>query len=1034
MIGIATAILITAAAAAAAQEVEYAEALRQAQANREEEALSTLLSILRRTPSFDRAYRTMAALATRSGRGEALRQQFAEQARIHPDQPYAHTAMAELYLAERRPPEAEDAARRGTAARPLFVPAYEVWLRALQQQGRLAQAEAPLAAQAEREPSPVPRHALGMCLLVQGKARQAIPHFERALTADPALFAALYGLHHARYEVQDFAGTLSVLDRMEALVKPGDRDRRSYIAGRRGVVLKELGRHSEAVSLLESAAAAAIELGDQRRQLHFQGNLATVYGYFGDYEKASATSREMLQLARRLGDRLSEGRIHGQLARFHSAVAGYSAAIHSYQAAIDIAREVKDAGSEADQLKGLAEILAASGKADAALEYIDTAIAMVRKRKNPWLEARHLVTRAIIQRERMRVPAALAAARESRRMSQQLGDRFSEAHAALLSGELQATGGRGDLLQALALAREGQSRALEARSLIALGRLSDSLREQTRAAAHYRDALAIGKQILAPEVLWAAHAGLAAIHHKQARRHDARLHYIGAIEALEKIRAGLGRPEDRASFFSGRLDTYRGAVSLLVDLHRKEPGHGYDAEAFHYGERGRARSYLELIADSRNGRPETGADLAGPERAARARLGAVQARLLQAYAAGRGAREIEAIQRELARADEAYESLLWKAQGGASAAQDLQPLRLAEAQRELGRGRVLLEYLLGPRESFLFAVTAERLRIYRLPAAAALERDVAVLRAAVARGPSRAALSNFVVAARKLYLSLVQPAAALLASGREIIVAPDGILHYLPFEVLLSKPPAAGELDVSRLPYLVRARALSYAPSMSVLATLERDGRRTPPRTAALLAYGDVAESPRLPYSRLEVDRVAKLFPAATVRTGASATETRLKLDLAQSNHTVLHFAVHGVPHKSRPRLSGLVLRRPAAGEEEDGLLQAYEIVGLRVNARLVVLSACDTGLGKEVPGEGLAGLGQAFFHAGASAVAVSLWKVEDASTADLMVKFYQRLRAPAGLAEALRQAKLEQLGEGRHAHPYFWAGFTLVGRSRRMM
>src|SRR5262249_4311309 len=140
-----------------------------------------------------------------------------------------------------------------------------------------------------------------------------------------------------------------------------------------------------------------------------------------------------------------------------------------------------------------------------------------------------------------------------------------------------------------------------------------------------------------------------------------------------------------------------------------------------------------------------------------------------------------------------------------------------------------------------------------------------------------------------------------------------------------------------------------------------------------------------------------------------------------------LHFATHGLLDQKRPELSGLVLSR-APGSREDGLLQVYEIFNLDLDADLVVLSSCDTGLGTSVSGEGIVGVTRALLYAGAQSVVVSLWQVDDTSTPDLMIGFYRHLDQDAGKAESLRQAKLEMIRQGRFAHPFYWAPFVLIG------
>jgi CHAT domain-containing protein len=178
------------------------------------------------------------------------------------------------------------------------------------------------------------------------------------------------------------------------------------------------------------------------------------------------------------------------------------------------------------------------------------------------------------------------------------------------------------------------------------------------------------------------------------------------------------------------------------------------------------------------------------------------------------------------------------------------------------------------------------------------------------------------------------------------------------------------------------------------------------------------------------VTTIAKLYKSEEVASyfGTAATEEAVKGNKHLNTARRIHFATHGLISEQQPQYSGLVLTLdddPA----EDGLLQVYEIFNLRLNADLVVLSACRTGLGKEVKGEGVIGLTRAFMYAGARSVVVSLWRVADRPTADFMARFYRRLDQDRNKAEALRQAKLEMIqAGGRFSHPLFWAPFILTG------
>ena len=267
--------------------------------------------------------------------------------------------------------------------------------------------------------------------------------------------------------------------------------------------------------------------------------------------------------------------------------------------------------------------------------------------------------------------------------------------------------------------------------------------------------------------------------------------------------------------------------------------------------------------------------------------------------------------------------------------------------------------------------------------------------------------------------SLLSPLASRLDPLRRLVIAGDGVLHLVPFEAL--------EDEGGRL--LLERHVVSYAPSASVAGALH--ARRSARATAAvrLLAY---AEPPSealgpLPLARREAQAIAALFPAgaADVRQGAQASESWLKhADLGR--YGTLHFATHGTYDDRAPGRSALVL---APGQGEDGLLQVREIASLPLRARLVSLSACDTGLGEVVTGEGVVGLARAFLNAGADAVAMTLWRIPDASTAELMRRFYAHMRAGRPAAEALREAKLElRRDRASRRAPFHWAGVVLSG------
>jgi len=391
---------------------------------------------------------------------------------------------------------------------------------------------------------------------------------------------------------------------------------------------------------------------------------------------------------------------------------------------------------------------------------------------------------------------------------------------------------------------------------------------------------------------------------------------------------------------------------------------------------------------------------------------------------------------------------------------------LAQTQATLDEKTVLLEYQSGADASFLFAVGKNEFQVARLPNEKALRRSIETLRRSVST-PTRVGLANYLAEGRELYKSLLAPVEKLLKSKTKIVVSADGALNYLPFEVLLTNDATSASFD--KLPYLVRDFEISYTPSASVLANLKSaDDAAKPPKAFLAFAAPDYAANRAnqnlvsqttpagsaenrslnltdLRNAKIEAERIASLFPAgqAAVFTGAQATEDRAKTNELLSQYRYLHFAVHGLIDEEQPQFSSLVLSLPKTDDqpesgnpkskiEEDGLLQTPEIFNLRMRADLVTLSACETGLGQELRGEGIVGLTRAFFYAGTRSVLVSLWKVDDASTAELMTDFYELLRknGERDKAAALRQAQLKLIAGNRFSHPYYWAAFILQGKT----
>lgn len=414
-------------------------------------------------------------------------------------------------------------------------------------------------------------------------------------------------------------------------------------------------------------------------------------------------------------------------------------------------------------------------------------------------------------------------------------------------------------------------------------------------------------------------------------------------------------------------------------------------------------------------------------------------------------------------------------------------------RRVLDDETALLEYSLGEQSSYLWVITRQNAALFKLPAGSTMDQLAMDLRAQLipprlqrrnvgidvptadqqrglglgtaAPATDTAAFSR---ASHALYKVALAPAASMIGNRRLVIVA-DGALNFVPFEALVTTDRGG---DYSSLDYLIKTNKVSYAPSASVTAAV-RDQKRGVGRNILLVAdpvfsasdprvqagaaanrtevtrglgldsavkdaTGQAPQSgspltlPRLAGTRIEAEQIGRLAKASGAQgdlwLDLGANEDDLKHRDIQSYRAV-HVATHGVLDATRPQFSGLVLSLVGNKSDDDGFLRTSEVFNLRLGAPLVMLSACESGLGKVKRGEGVTGLSRAFMYAGASTVGVTLWSVADKPTAELMIDFYQRLLGPnPSPSDAIREAQLAMISGKKYGAPYYWAPFVLVG------
>jgi CHAT domain-containing protein len=532
-------------------------------------------------------------------------------------------------------------------------------------------------------------------------------------------------------------------------------------------------------------------------------------------------------------------------------------------------------------------------------------------------------------------------------------------------------------------------------------------------------------------------------------RAEAALVYAHAATLIDRIRAGYRAEGSKLSLVASATETYEEAIGNELELHRLTGEARHVEAAFRYAEKSKAgvlRDALnEAAARAFAGIPGA---LLDHERALRIDLAAADHRLAEApLEPGGGADPLHAVREKQFAQKREYEALQRRFENEYPAYYDLKyrfetatPTEVRE--RALDEGTVLVEYFLGRERIFIFTVTGQDLEVTSVAREASLEADFQELRRAfLARD-----LASQARIAHRLYRLLLAPVEGRL-EGRDLVVVPDGPLNTVPFEALVAREVGA-DPDPREIPYVVHDHAVSYAYSATLLLQgLRPRGDRPPDEFVGFApTFGEGAAStgapPPLPASRKEVTDVRGLFAKreglfggwlsgrSRIYLGGDATEARFK-SAGLERYRYLHLATHGVVDEEHPGQSRLLLS-PDPTSSEDGVLRLGEVYNLRLNADLVVLSACDTGRGQVARGEGIIGLTRGFLYAGTSSLLVSLWPVSDAAEATLVVDFYEELLGGRTKAQALRAAKLRTMNRNpEYANPYYWSSLVLLGQPR---
>ncbi len=753
---------------------------------------------------------------------------------------------------------------------------------------------------------------------------------------------------------------------------------------RKGVSLRTAALKEEAIAVrfqdlgtTGRAADALYAAGRARRQW--------------DEEGAFRNFQAALPMFRAVGDRRAAGRALNSLGPIHLAMGNPKAALANYRDALSIFRATNDTLGEATALSNLGRTQATLGQAQEALDAYDRALVLWRQLGRRPDEGKTLANRGELFQTLGKDERAFAD------FDQALPWLVGQPEAAGVfasRGYLHLEAGRtaeadADLRQALGLHRRAGDRRGEAVTLNSLGLLRQKQKRAAEARQAFESAIAAFAALGDTPNVAAALTNLGDLLVASGNAVAAEAAFR---QALPSIAAG-GRRTQEASAWIGLAKARRAQNDPRGALRAAETGLAR-IEALRTGPEGHdlRASYFATQQEAYALAVELAMELRDPGRS----LGYV----------------------ERARARSLLDALAEAGLAG-TVGPNLAPLTAREIQRQvLGPDTLLLEYSLGERRSFLWAVSRDRLDFWELPPRSVLEEAARRAHRALASTNRTLARSESEEALADLSRLLLAPAAGRL-SGRRLVVVPEGALHLVPFAALPDPAFQDGPMAAHR--------EVVTVPSASSLLAIRGGAAARPPApgVVAVLAdpvFGDSSPFPRLPQTREEARLVLSLAPPGE-RLAALGFAARRELATggALGRFRVIHFATHARVDMDDPDRSGIAL--------SNGFLRSEEIYRLRLGADLVVLSACETALGREVRGEGVVGLTRAFLHAGARRLLVSLWPVEDRATTELMARFYQGLfREHLTPAAALRRAQEETRHAPGGSDPYFWAGFVLQG------
>jgi CHAT domain-containing protein len=847
----------------------------------------------------------------------------------------------------------------------------------------------------------------------------------------------------------DFKSTVGDLKRgLSIFEATGNKEKQAHILSIFCYSYRAAADYEIAAQYHERVIKLYEELKNYKQSVEFINGLGAIKMYQGDFAAAETNHGRALQIAEAERDAPGIANSLFHLGIIYRARGNYSDSLRVYQRARLIIESLsrdepkKYLSSLSTCLRHLGLVYYLQGINRLALEYFQKSLAIDEATDNSNALAYSLLYIARVYFAENDYPKTLELGERALKIYREAGEKEGTALALNLLGYTQQKLGNFDraldyFKQSLDIRKSTGSRNGTAVVQTGMANIYQLQGKYAEAVEFASSAVAQFEQDGSRELLWQAQTILGKSYRVSNRREKALAAFNAATGVIENLRRdATGGENERGVFFAGKVEPYQQAALIFAEQSNF-------AAAFNASEQAKARVLLDVL---KFGRVEQSARLTEKEQADEKRLRdeivSLNTQINRLASQEKADAKLQAdLQIKLEKARLAYTDF----QSCAFAAHPELKLQRGEVETVsakdvsalLDEKTALLEYLVTGEEILLFVFTksagATVLNSYRMPIKRGeIQAKIAVFRQKLATG-------NLLFAgdARSLYDLLLKPAREQLSGKTSLVIVPDDGLWELPFQALQS----------AENHYVLDDAAISYAPSLTILRELRERRRHRPDALRTLLALGNPSaisganlkiNFAALPEAERQVFALRDLYGGAVsaIYTRAAAREEVFKREAA--NFRIIHLATHGFLDNNNPLASYVLLSAGSENTPEDGRLEAREILEMNLNADLVVLSACETARGTARPGEGIIGLAWSLMVAGTRSVAVSQWKVESASTTELMRNFYQSFKSKnasqktsfADKSAALRQAALKLRRSERFAHPFYWAGFVLIGET----